>query len=93
MTEKPQNSRQLLVTPSSQNSKQPKHKHPHSEMVPNEKKHFLLSLFKQGKHGEVFTNCMKLKNRYPNDLELLNLLGIAAVQISNLYQAQKAFQK
>ena len=36
---------------------------------------------------------MKLKNRYPNDLELLNLLGIAAVQISNLYQAQKAFQK
>ena len=93
MTEKPQNSRQFLVTPSTQNSKQPKHKHRGSEMVPNEKKHLLLSLFKQGKHGEVFTNCMKLKNRYPNDLELLNLLGIAAVQISNLYQAQKAFQK
>lgn len=37
MTEKPQNSRQFLVTPSSQNGKQPKHKHRHSEMVPNEK--------------------------------------------------------
>ena len=51
-----------------------------------------MSLFKQGKHEEVFTHCMKLKNRYPNDLELLNLLGIAAAQTSNLYQAQKAFQ-
>jgi len=37
MTEKPQNSRQFLVTPSSQNGKQPKHKHRDSEMVPNEK--------------------------------------------------------
>lgn len=37
MTEKPRNSRQFLVTPSSQNGKQPKHKHRDSEMVPNEK--------------------------------------------------------
>lgn len=37
MIEKPQNSRQFLVKPSTQNGKQPKHKHRVSAMVPDEK--------------------------------------------------------